>query len=155
MIILRWPSLRSFLIPLLVVIAFITWSEPSNASQLTLNWTDNSDNEDGFKIERKQGQTGTFTQISTVGAGTSSYTDSNLATETTYCYQVRAFNGAGDSAYSNEDCSTTPAIVDPSNPITEEWGNTLTSNNPNTVEDTYINLNTQNYSQTAQLNSYT
>ena len=80
----------------------------SFAAQLTLTWTDNSTDEDGFKIERDAGPTGTFVQITTVGPNFTSYIDSGLASATTYCYRVRAYNTAGDSAYSNQSCGTTP-----------------------------------------------
>ena len=103
---LRTLYKTTFLIPLLLLTAMMLPAE-SIAVQLTVTWTDNSNNEDGFKIERELSQTGTFAQIATVGANVSSYTDPGLATETTYCYRVRAFNGTGDSAYSNEDCLTT------------------------------------------------
>ena len=42
-----------------------------------------------------------------MGANVSSYSDAGLTDGTTYCYQVRAFNAAGDSVYSNEGCGTT------------------------------------------------
>ena len=34
-----------------------------SAAQLTLGWTDNSNNEDGFRIERKTGTAGTYVPI--------------------------------------------------------------------------------------------
>jgi len=70
-------------------------------AQLQLTWTDNSANEDGFKIERSIGTTGALAQIGVTGISVTSYTDSTLADATTYCYRVRAFNPAGDSDYSN------------------------------------------------------
>src|SRR5229473_5696965 len=79
------------------------------AAQLTLTWTDASMNEDGFKIERKAGTTGTFAQVATVGANVTSYIDSSLSGGAPYCYQVRAYNTAGDSAYSNQACGTASA----------------------------------------------
>jgi len=78
------------------------------ADQLSLSWTDMSGDENGFKIERKTGTGGTYAQIATVGANVTSYTDPNLAGGSTYCYQLRAFNTAGDSAYSNEACGAPP-----------------------------------------------
>ncbi|HEX9757357.1 MAG TPA: fibronectin type III domain-containing protein [Nitrospiria bacterium] len=41
------------------------------------------------------------------------------------------------------------------NSVTEEWGNTSTSNHPNTIEDTYIDLNSTNFSLDSQLKTYT
>jgi len=75
---------------------------------LNLTWTDNSNNEAGFKIERKQENAGTFDTITptVVGANVTSYIDSGLDYETTYCYRVRAFNEYTVSAYSQEGCGT-------------------------------------------------
>jgi hypothetical protein len=67
-----------------------------------LNWSDNSGNETGFKIERCQGNNCTnFAQIGTVGANATSFPDTGLARNTWYRYRVRATNGSGDSGYSN------------------------------------------------------
>jgi len=111
---LRRFSLLTPLIPLLLLAA-MTWPAESIAAQLTISWTDTSNNEDGFKIERKQGQTGTFTEIVAVGPNTTFYIDSGLAEGVTYCYQVRAYNISGDSPYSNEDCGT--ALTDTTPPV--------------------------------------
>ena len=79
----------------------------ASSSQIDLAWTDNSSNETGFKIERKTGSGGTYSQIATVGAGVVSYSSTGLAANTTYFYRVRATNAGGDSAYSNEANATT------------------------------------------------
>jgi C1A family cysteine protease len=76
-------------------------------NRIDLSWQDNSDSETGFKIERKLAG-GTYTQLDTVGANVTSYADFSVDDDTTYCYRVRAYNGGGDSAYTNEDCATTP-----------------------------------------------
>ncbi len=78
-----------------------------SSSQIDLAWIDNSSNEDGFKIERKTGLDGTYAQIGTVGAGVTSYEDTDLSGNTEYYYQVRAYNSGGNSAYSNEANATT------------------------------------------------
>jgi N-acetylneuraminic acid mutarotase len=89
-------------------------SAPSNFSAtkysnsaIALKWTDNSSVESGFKIERKIN--GSWTQIATVGSNVTSYNDTGLAPSTLYIYRVRAYNAAGNSAYSNTDDSTTLA----------------------------------------------
>ena len=95
----------------------------ASSSQINLVWTDNSDNETGFKIERKTG-TDPFSQIATVGSNITTYGDPNLTALTTYTYQVRAYNTTGNSGYSNEASTTTlqedgePNIPPPSNDIT-------------------------------------
>jgi subtilisin family serine protease len=78
-------------------------------TQIDLNWTDNSSNEYGFKIERKMGSGGTYSQIATVTANETSYSDTGLSGATTYYYRVRAYNSAGNSTYSGEANATTPA----------------------------------------------
>ena len=80
-----------------------------SSSQIDLSWTDNSNNETGFKIERKTGSGGTYAQIDTVSASATTYSNTGLSEETTYYYRVRAYNSSGNSAYSNESSSTTPA----------------------------------------------
>jgi len=79
--------------------------------QNNLSWTDNSDNENGFKIERSPNSTSNWTQIATVGANVASYGDSGLACGTTYDYRVRAYNADGDSAYSDVDEATTASCT--------------------------------------------
>jgi len=103
-------SRNTFLVALIVLLVAIAYAGYSHAAQLTITWTDNSDNEFGFKIERRQGATGTFNQIATVGPDITSYTDFSLTDETTYCYRVRAFNGSGDSDYTNEDCAIAAVV---------------------------------------------
>jgi hypothetical protein len=79
------------------------------SSQINLGWTDNSNNETGFKIERKTGAGGTYAQVDTTAAGANSYNDTGLTASTTYYHRVRATNASGDSAYSNEASATTTA----------------------------------------------
>jgi len=81
-------------------------------SQINLTWNDNANNETGFKIERSPDGT-TWTQIATPAANVTTYSDTGLAASTTYYYQVRAYNGAGDSAYSNTADATTQALPAP------------------------------------------
>jgi hypothetical protein len=73
-----------------------------STSQINLSWTDNSTNEQGFRIERCQGNNCTdFAQIAQVGANITAFQDTGLSRFTRYRYRVRAFNGGGNSAYSN------------------------------------------------------
>jgi hypothetical protein len=74
-----------------------------------LSWTDESDNELQFRIERKEGAAGGWTQIGTRSANGEAFSDTGLDPGTHYFYQVRACNTAGCSAYSNEDDATTGA----------------------------------------------
>jgi hypothetical protein len=79
-----------------------------SSSQINLAWTDNSDNEDGFKIERCTGAGCTaFSQIATVGGNVTTYSNTGLAGSTTYTYRIRAYNAGGNSDYSNLASATT------------------------------------------------
>ena len=80
-------------------------------NQINLNWTDNSNNEDGFRIERETNHNGNWEQIGTVGSNVKSYEDNGLSSGTPYCYRVRAYNSAGNSGYSNTACNTTTTAV--------------------------------------------
>jgi hypothetical protein len=83
----------------------------ASASQINLSWADNSSFEGGFKIERWNGSS--YSQINTVGPNVATYADSGLDASTTYQYRVRAYNGEGDSGYSNESSATTLPLPHP------------------------------------------
>jgi hypothetical protein len=78
-----------------------------SSSRIDLGWTDNSTNETGFKIERAASSSGPFSQIATVGTNVTSYSNTGLNPNTMYYYQVRAYNTAGNSGYSNIDKAKT------------------------------------------------
>ena len=62
------------------VLAVLIWHENVDAASLQLSWADNSQNEDGFDIERKTGNGGAFLALTTIPANQSSYTDTNCQT---------------------------------------------------------------------------
>jgi len=71
-----------------------------SSSKINLTWTDNATNEAGFKLERSTNG-GTFAQVTTLGANTTSYSNTNLTASTAYTYRIRAYDGPNHSAYSN------------------------------------------------------
>jgi len=77
-----------------------------SSSEIDLAWTDNSNDETSFEIERSPDGTN-FSLLTAVGADTTSYQDTGLSAATTYWYQVSAVNGAGSSASSNTASDTT------------------------------------------------
>lgn len=91
-------------------------AQANGTSRIDLSWTDNANDENGFKIERKEGAGGTYAQITTVAADVTTYADQGLSPGTTYFYRVRAYNGSGHSAYSNEASATTDSIDPPAAP---------------------------------------
>jgi Zn-dependent metalloprotease len=97
-----------------------------SATQINLTWDDNSDNETGFKIERKK-VGGTFAQVGTVAANVHTYNNtSGLTADTAYTYRVRANLGTTlNSDYSNEATVATlplpppaPTLVSPASGFT-------------------------------------
>lgn len=80
-----------------------------STTKVMLNWEDNSDNETGFKIERRKAGD-KFSQIKTVGKNITTYTDTGLTSNTKYYYRVRAYNNLGNSTYTSESSVTMPKI---------------------------------------------
>jgi hypothetical protein len=72
------------------------------AGQVQLNWSDNSNDEDGFVIARRQGGAGPFIDVLQIGKNRTTTFDSSTVNATSYTYVVRAFNAIGQSANSNE-----------------------------------------------------
>lgn len=67
---------------------------------VALSWTDNSNNELGFRIERKDDSLsvpGTWTFVGSVGADETAFTDTGLTPFTVYSYKVYAYNAVGNS----------------------------------------------------------
>jgi titin len=80
----------------------------ASTSRINLSWTDNASNESGFRIERSPDGTA-FTEIATVGANATSYTNTGLTAATQYWYRVRAYNTTGTSSYAGPTSATTVA----------------------------------------------
>jgi hypothetical protein len=76
-------------------------------SSIKLTWADNSNNETGFKIERSLDGASGWSQVATVGAGVTTYTNTGLNRSTKYYYRVVAYNTGGNSLYSNVASATT------------------------------------------------
>ncbi len=79
-------------------------NQPSNlratvvgGNRIDLQWTDNSWNETGFVVERKIN--GVFSQIASVSAGVTAYSDTGLSTTANVAYRVKANNALGGSGY--------------------------------------------------------
>lgn len=75
-----------------------------------LSWQDNSNNEDGFYIERSTDSVN-FTQIADVVADITTYADTNgILASTKYHYRVKAYNSTEVSAASNIATATTYSL---------------------------------------------
>jgi hypothetical protein len=100
-----------------------TTATPYSNSRVDLTWTDNSGIEDNWLVERATNQGGPFTQIASLAANSTSYSNSTgLSASTTYYYRVRAVNCMGYSTYSAALQATTAptcsAPTVPTSPIT-------------------------------------
>jgi Metallo-peptidase family M12/Divergent InlB B-repeat domain len=103
-----------------------------SANNVLMQWADNSSNESGFKIDRKLGPSGSYSPWNQFPANSTTAQDSGLSYGTVYCYRVYAFNGSGNSGFSNESCATTlavPVLTSPadggtstSSSVTLQWG---------------------------------
>jgi len=97
-------------------------------TSMQLNWTDNSNNEVSFVVQRDSGS-GWILDYATVAADVTDYTDSGL-TDGTYTYRIVARNDDGDSAPSNEDIAVIahePPLA-PSGLVSERNGYSVTLN---------------------------
>ncbi|MBD3415205.1 MAG: hypothetical protein GF421_12355 [Candidatus Aminicenantes bacterium] len=73
--------------------------QPGKSPKVGLEWTDNSSNEEGFRIYRDE------ILIATLGSNITSYEDSSISSNTTYTYKVCAYAG------NEEACSDTVSIT--------------------------------------------
>lgn len=82
----------------------------TTSTQVTLAWTDNSSDEQGFAVERSAAGA-PFAEIARVGAGVTSTQDFGIAANSSYTYRVRSFGAGGLSAPSNEASTTTYTLA--------------------------------------------
>jgi hypothetical protein len=77
---------------------------------IRLQWTDVSDNEKGFIIERKPSSSETFERLAVVEPGCVSFIDSTVEEGNVYSYRMKAFNDYNSSDYSGESIISAPAL---------------------------------------------
>ncbi len=85
-------------------------AQENSSSQITITWTDNSTNETGFEVQSSVNDATNFQFLVTAGVDEESYVNTGLSPTTTYFYRVRAINGSGESAYTNNASATTSAV---------------------------------------------
>lgn len=86
-----------------------------SGTRVDLSWTDRSNNELGFDLERST-DGATYYLADTVGAGDVNYSDLTVQPGHTYFYRVRAYNPGGSSAYAPAISVATPAVTLPKAP---------------------------------------
>lgn len=82
-----------------------------SGTSIQINWTDNANNETGYRIERST-DGANFKLLNTIGANEKSYLSGKLTTGLKYYFRVCAFNDGGSSAYSNV-ANATPVVPVP------------------------------------------
>ena len=84
-----------------------------SSSSISLSWTDNSDDETGFKVYRNSADSSweSASVLTTTTANATSYTDTGLSASTTYYYRVKAANANGDSSWTSTASATTSATA--------------------------------------------
>ncbi len=96
--------------------------QTNGSGRNVLTWSDNSNNENNFVIERCDQLTfsqkenkktascaGAWKLVGTVPANVTQYVDNTAMVDRTYLYRVKAANKSGSSGYSNEAMITTPS----------------------------------------------
>jgi hypothetical protein len=68
-------------------------ARPVDRATIRIEWSDNSRNEEGFRIEVNAGRDGVYA----VPSNATGYTVSNLRPDQEYCFSVKAFNRRGNS----------------------------------------------------------
>lgn len=81
--------------------------EPGSASHFNLEWTDQSEGEEGFIIERKKKDENYWAKIGFVPVNTTQFQAGGCLAESKYAFRVRAFKGSIYSEYSEIKSSTT------------------------------------------------
>nr|WP_144049974.1 fibronectin type III domain-containing protein [Halorubrum sp. C191] len=106
-----------------------TGLDTSTRGEVTVSWTDNSQNEDGYRMYRSQSDSG-YTQVADLGANTTSYTDTGLEDGEEYWYYVEAYvgsktaSGASVSAVTPlPSASSLAAVESAQDEATASWSN--------------------------------
>ncbi len=74
----------------------------NGSSAVTLSWQDNSSDETGFALERRQQGTDTWVSVSgAIPVNNTQFVDATDIGSLTYEYRIKATGSSGDSAYSN------------------------------------------------------
>jgi len=77
-----------------------------NASKISLTWEDQSEYENGYRIERKLSTDVDFETVTTLEAGTELFTDTGLSEGTSYDYRVLVINEYGAISGSQNSAQT-------------------------------------------------
>jgi hypothetical protein len=102
-----YSNTASVYIPVLAPLAPSGLTIGKNSSLVySLLWTDNSSDEEGFKLYRKAGSTGTYQYVSSFGANYDAGLINVPDASTIYYFKLTAYKGTLESDFSNEVCTS-------------------------------------------------
>lgn len=88
-------------------------ARPISKTRIDLSWSDNSNEETRYHVERTLAAATSWQEIATIPANTVSFADTHGVCGTAYRYRVRAHGPGGYSAYTAEITTSTKACLDP------------------------------------------
>ena len=94
-----WSDVWNFMI---VIKPTLLKARKTESNEVRLTWTDNSEVEDGYVIERKLSANASFAVIDTLKGSGSEYIDQTAEPNQLYFYRIKAYKGTAESYYSNE-----------------------------------------------------
>ncbi len=89
---------------------------PASITQINLTWTDNSNNESAFRIERGTSATGPFSFIFNTSPNVVFFASAGLNPGVRYFYRIRSTNGVGSSSFTTVFSAAT-YLVAPTNVV--------------------------------------
>ncbi len=98
--------------------SYLTATADRPKKQINLAWTDNSSDEQGFRIERSV-DGGAFEILATVAANVTTFADVTAQMNKRHAYRVVTFNSLGASDYSNQSVAVLvnrPPVIAPTAP---------------------------------------
>ncbi|MDQ8196643.1 fibronectin type III domain-containing protein [Pelagicoccus enzymogenes] len=107
---------------LLLLLGALTAITTPSCASASLSWKDNSDNEDGFHIERSENGS-PFRRIASLPRDTTSFKDTDTVSGVEYRYRVQAYNAFGVSGYTNTSRFELPVLIS-----YEEWISSFLAN---------------------------
>lgn len=83
-----------------------------SSTQINLSWNDVA-TETGYRVERSPNGSSSWSEIASLSANQTTFSDLQVSAQQTFFYRVRASNSGGFSPYSNVASATTPAPPPP------------------------------------------
>jgi hypothetical protein len=124
------------------------------AAQITVTWTDNSDNETGFLVE-KSTDGNTFTNFTTTSANVISTAVTGLSANTQYWFRVASTNGISNSAYSTTATGKYTLAVAPTSVSSSVTTTAISLNWSGGTASSYNVVKDSDSAVTGQSSSYT